>query len=179
MRTYSLFLLTMGLLAIPGVAMAECISGNPNLSGGGFSDTTYGSIGSSFVAGCDGYLRSLTLGSDTENTGVTLAIYQGEGVTGSVLLTQSGINLIYGANTIVLTNLVPVTAGSTYSWVLSHPSTIQLDSGHAYASGALILAGAVYNYAGSPDLYFYFGMVVPQTITALSASPASGAVGGT
>lgn len=77
-------------------------------------------IGQSFTLDIcsSGNMQSIQVNSTTNNTDVTLVIYQGSGFGGSVLHTQTGVNLNIGINTIALSANVPFMNGVTYTFSL-------------------------------------------------------------
>lgn len=108
--------------------------------------------------------------------GYTLTFFQGEGTSGNVLASFSGVHIAPGSGpttfTIQLPTPVAVTAGSVYTWQLTNASAFSM-VGYPWASYS---RGHCDQHIGSNDAYefatYYYGPA-----TALSVDASSGYVG--
>ncbi|MBN1113252.1 MAG: hypothetical protein JXA53_10115, partial [Bacteroidales bacterium] len=152
------FLLVSMLFVSSNQASAQCVISAPYDNG---SDATGSSLAQSFVATCDGVLSQVKLISLTNQTGITVTIYSGEGVGGSVLGSVTGVSthnaiefIDYSIIDLSSAN-VSVTSGNTYTFKLTNPGTGQVGFWHSntnhYAGGI-----AYYQGAASSSLDFIF-----------------------
>ncbi|TDO55778.1 cadherin-like domain-containing protein [Sunxiuqinia elliptica] len=154
------FLLVSMLFVSNNQASAQCVISASYDNG---SDATGSSLAQSFVATCDGVLSQVKLISLTDQTGITVTIYSGEGVGGSVLGSVTGVSthnaiefIDYSIIDLSSAN-ISVTSGNTYTFKLTNPGTGQVGFWHSntnhYAGGI-----AYYQGTASSSLDFIFIM---------------------
>jgi VCBS repeat-containing protein len=130
--------------------LADVVIGN--LSADTLSSTTSG-IGQSFIATKTGVLTSIKLALNSANSNTTLKIYQGEGTAGTLLVTQTGINLTdtvtdatnFTLSDIALTTPISITNGSTYTFILDNGATnvgVAYSAANPYGGGFLYTGAA-------------------------------------
>lgn len=103
-------------------------------------DLDRNSIGQSFMAGASGYLVRLTVDANDNRSGVKLRVFRGDGIGGTLLYEDPNVTLRAGSNTFDINGVVPVTAGSMYTWQLVPTSTTEfyMSSGNKYTRGSAL-----------------------------------------
>lgn len=165
------FLLVSILFVSNNQASAQCtVDGSFNDGG------TYGnsSMGQSFKAECDGTLLQLKVLGTDGCSGITVAIYEGDGLAGNVLGSVSGVSLT-GASSFsdysvidLSGESISVTNGNIYTFNLISSSSIGLWATNInhYVFGKGYWSGAV----SDNDLHFKVEIAAGSSNTAPTAS---------
>lgn len=98
--------------------------------------------GQSFTVPTAGQLREVEVRFRTAVSNVTLRVYAGDGVSGTPLYTESGLSRGSGWQSIVLSNPLPLNAGS-YTFDITN-SSLAITYSNSYAGGSFYLGGQVY-----------------------------------
>jgi hypothetical protein len=118
-------------------------------------------LGQSFTATKTGAISAIKLVTGDSYTNKTLTIYQGEGTSGTVLFTQSGINFAdtytdintFTYTTVTLSTPVPITSGGVYTFGLNTFFFPPQSTANPYGQGKLYKQGAVLD-SGQSDIVF-------------------------
>jgi len=113
---------------------------------------------------------NVTMGTPAPAANSTISIYDGEGVTGTLLARETGINLITGANSIVLGKRPQLTSGQKYTIRIENAGNVfwRTNAAGGYAGGS-------YNGTAA-DAVFSTTMRVSLVDTYTLASNTGGAV---
>ncbi|MCF8446918.1 MAG: hypothetical protein K9H61_07970, partial [Bacteroidia bacterium] len=122
-------------------------------------------IGQSFTAGVSGELHSIqliTAGSNGASITYDFTLYDGSGIGGAVLNSQTSLSTPAGGGvnfSITMPSGVNLTNGNTYTFILSNPSgtaNISTNNGSGYSGGSLyIVENGITSFGnGVQDMYF-------------------------
>jgi endosialidase-like protein len=115
----------------------------------------------SFVPGVTGKLTRIDVSAHNSPYGCTLKIYSGEGTSGTLLYTQSSLNLSYDIS-INLSSGPVLVVGQTYTWELSRTTDFTLIGNQfsTYSAGTSDLGG-------NADYYFKTYMSTTSTVSSI------------
>jgi len=136
---------------------------------------TYALIGQSFTACGNGLLSSITLLNELYVNNRTLTIYEGDGVSGTVLGTVSNIEMLASqVNVIDVSGAgVNVISGNAYTFYfatdVSNGANLHLFDPPNYAGGSLYFAGT----SQPADLYFEVSITNTATVPSVTTTVAS------
>lgn len=175
------------LLTISTYAQSGCTLSADNVNG---ESATGNGMGQSFTATCSGNLSQLKVLSNSAQNSVTITIYQGAGVTGTVLATVTGVTThnalsFTDYSSIELSSAnISLTIGNVYTFYMTKPVAQDVSF---YHSGSNHYAGGVAYYEGSANSDFDFIFVLDiaaasntaptvttQAVSIISATTATG-----
>ncbi len=145
---------------------ADCpvVSNDETFSSGFTTPTVAWNVGNSFTACQDGIISKINVLSVDAQTGVTMKVYEGNGVSGNLLQTITGIALSNASTIIDYTEIdvssynIPVTSGIQYTFYFSDPdSKVRIyfnTSNSMYEGGTYWVDDEGVQEAPDRDLYF-------------------------
>ncbi len=160
------------------LSFGQCISSNTNDSDVGFLNAK---VGQSFTASCSGTLESIQVLAQSANSGLTMSVYSGEGISAPNLLgSVSGISFSASADNSDFKSIdfsaesIAITSGNqyTYAFTAGSPQGIRHDNDAAYADGIMFFNG---NPFGVLDMMFQVEVLSSEPGLTLYPSSTTGA----